>query len=114
MLEIGNWEARTSENDAFIGTPLSDSRVKELRAGREKGKSDSQIFYDIHRNRKGLRPSLPIEELTEAQLVKIITDLLEVELLSLDRLLKKDLIVLVKRLAHLRKVHVGFDVNLEK
>ncbi len=114
VIAIGNWEARTSDNDAFVGMPLSDSGMRALRAGREKGKSDRQIFYDIHRNRKGLRPSLPIEDLTATQLMKIATDLLEEELTSLQRMEKADLIKLVKRLAHLRKVQIGFDVDFEE
>ncbi len=93
--------------------PLSDSGLRALHAGREKGKSDRQIYNDIHRNRKGLRPSLPIEDLTMQQLVKIATDLLEEELTSLQRMEKEDLILLVKRLAHLRKVQIGFDVDFK-
>lgn len=114
VIAIGNWEARTSDNDAFIGLPLSDSGMRALRAGRANGKSDRQIYYDLQKNRKSLRPSLPIEDLTVQQLVKIVTDLLEEELESLQRMDKSDLIELVKRLAHLRKVQIGFDFDFEK
>ena len=113
VIEIGNWEARTSENDAFIGTPLSDSGLKKLRSGREKGKSDQQIFYDIHNLKIGHRPALSVEELTVQQLVKIVSDLLDEELDSLIRMSKEDLILLVKRLATLKNVQIGFDVELD-
>ena len=111
VMEIGNWEARSSDNDVFIGMPLSDSGLDKLRRGRERGKSDRQIFYDIHKNKRGQRPAFSIEELTETQLAKIATDLLEEELGSINQMTKEDLIRLVKRLAKIKQVTLGFDVN---
>jgi hypothetical protein len=48
MVEIGNWEARTSDGDAFVAQPLTDSRLQMLRSGRSVGKSDRQIYRDMH------------------------------------------------------------------
>ena len=112
LMEIGNWEARSSENDVFIGVPLSDSALRKLRKGREVGKSDRQIFYDIHQKKQGMRPAFSIEELTVRQLAKIASDLLEEELDTLNRLSREDLMRLVKSLAKIKKVSLGFDVNL--
>ncbi len=111
LMEIGNWEARSSENDVFIGVPLSDSALRKLRKGREHGKSDRQIFYDIHQKKQGMRPAFSIEELTVRQLAKIASELLEEELETLNRLSREDLMRLVKSLAKIKKVSLGFDVN---
>ncbi len=111
MIEIGNWKARTSQDDAFIGLPLSDSGVEQLRRGRERGESDRKIFFDIH-GKKGNRPALALEELTIPQLAKIVSNLLEEHLESVNRMSKEDLIQLVKRLAQIKKVNIGFDIDL--
>lgn len=113
IIEIGNWEARTSENDAFIGLPLSDSGLKQLRKGRERGKSDRQIFFDIHREKKKSRPSLSVDDLTTKQLVKIARGLLDKELPTLEKMSRADLIELVRQLAKLRGTNVGFDISFD-
>ncbi len=113
VIEIGNWEARTSDNDAFVGLPLSDSGLRKLRQGRERGKSDRQIFYDIHKGKKQGRATLPVEDLTVRQLAKIATGLLEKELDTLERMSREDLIQLVRQLARLRGTNVGFDVDFD-
>ncbi|MFK7846830.1 MAG: hypothetical protein AB8G77_16130 [Rhodothermales bacterium] len=112
MIEIGNWKARTSQDDAFIGLPLSDSGLEKLRHGRERGESDSQIFFDIHDAKRGNRPALALEELTIPQLAKIVSNLLEEHLESVNRMSKEDLIQMVKRLAKIKKVNIGFDIDL--
>ncbi len=113
IIAIGNWEARTSDNDAFIGVPLSDSGLEKLRSGRERGRSDRQIFQDIHRGKRKHRPALSVDELTIPQLSKMASDLLEEELDSLNRMSKEDLVRLLKRLVLLNKVRIGFDIELE-
>ena len=114
IIEIGNWEARTSENDAFIGLPLSNSGLKKLRQGRKQGQSDRQIFFDIHhKNAKSSRPLLSVEELTSKQLAKIAQGLLDKELDTLEKMSKEDLVVLVRQLAKLRGTRVGLDLDLD-
>ncbi len=112
VIEIGNWEARTSENDAFIGVPLSDSGLQKLRKGRESGRTDRQIFHDIHKKKRSYRPAISIEDLTVQQLAKIASDLLDEKLDTLSRMSKEDLIQLVKRIAKLKRIRLGFDINV--
>ncbi len=113
IIEIGNWKARTSHDDAFVGMPLSDSGLKQLRRGRERGKSDRQIFSDIQKTKRGNRPALTLDELTVAQLVKVATNLLDSELNSLEQMTKSDLVMMVKQLAKMKKVNIGFDIDLD-
>ncbi len=114
IIEIGNWKARTSSDDAFVGTPLSDSGLRQLRRGRELGQSDPQIFNDIQKRKQARRPALSLEELTIPQLIKIATNLLESELTSLEQMTRSDLIMMVRQLAKMKKVNIGFDIDLNQ
>lgn len=111
VMEIGNWEARSSENDAFIGVPLSDSGLRKLRSGRERGRSDQQIFQDLHHRKDTFQPALSLEDLTAKQLATIAIELLGEKLETLHLMTKSDLIKLVRGIAKLKKVNVGLDLD---
>lgn len=114
MIEIGNWEARSSDGDAFVGVPLSDSGLLALNNGRSSGKSDRQIFQDIHRSRQPRykKHIMTLDDLTTRQILVIAHDLLEEEIASLSRMARADLIRLVKKLALIKKVRIELDLNL--
>lgn len=114
MIEIGNWEARSSDGDAFVGVPLTDSGLLALKKGRASGKSDRQIFKDIHPNRRPRykKHTMTLDDLTTHQILVIANDLLDEEIASLSRLSRTDLIRLVKKLASIKKVRIELDLNL--
>lgn len=114
MIEIGNWEARSSDGDAFVGVPLTDSGLLALRAGRSSGKSDQQIFQDIHHSRRPRykKHTMTLDDLTTHQVLVIAHDLLGEEIASLSRLSRTDLIRLVKKLATIKKVTIELDLSL--
>ena len=113
MMVIGNWAARTSSQDAFVGMPLSDSRVEHLRAGREQGKTDQDIYHELYPKPMKVRRSFQLEDMTPYQIAVVAQDLLGQELDSLKRMSKSDLIALVRRVASMRGARIEFEVRLD-
>ena len=113
MMVIGNWAARTSDQDAFVGMPLSDSRVERLRAGREKGQTDQDIYHELYPKPVRIRRSFQLEDMTPHQIAVVAQDLLDQELSSLKRMAKSDLIALVRRVAAMRGASIEVEVRLD-
>lgn len=113
VLEIGNWEARSSDHDAFIAFPLSDSRLELMQMRREQGKTDRQIYREMHPEKKHIRRAITLEDMTTRQIVIVAQELLNAELDSLERMAKADLIALVRRIASIKGIRMELEIRLD-
>ncbi len=96
LLAIRNWRHRQHQDDALIAVPLSPDEVRHYLGQKKAGVSDEQIFDQLFPPPKLNRVAISIEDLSKAQLVALIGQILEHPLDSLERLDKPDLVVLLR------------------
>jgi len=109
VYEIQNWDLRKDDKDAFIGRKLDATERWTYHRMKEGGSKDTEVWMALHPDwpsagektpapvaRKTL--SLPVEELTKEQALKLVSKALSANMKSMKRMSVEDLRILVSRL----------------
>ena len=118
VFEIQNW-GRNKANDVLVMQSLSDSQTQTLKSLRAKGRSDSQIWQQLHPGQP--RPDRPqpivkkpkefkvkIEALGKDQLVWLIQSMLETSLETMVKMNREDLVKLALHVGGSKELRISF------
>jgi hypothetical protein len=109
-IEVGNWKARQSDGDVFLGRPLSRNDEDQIEQGRRNGHSDPEI-YEARRRDDKVEYILDLESLGTEQICRIAEQLLSEDIESLRQMRKEDLATLVRRLADIQDVEIAVQLG---
>jgi hypothetical protein len=118
VFEIQNWGQRKA-SDALVMQPLSNSQTQTLKSLRAKGRSDSQIWHQLHPGQP--RPDRPlpvvkktsefkveIEALGKDQLVWLLESMMGTSLKTTARMNREDLIKLALHVSGSKELRISF------
>ena len=117
VYEIQNWDLRKGDKDAFIGRLLDATERWTYHRMKEKKSKDTEIWMALHPDwpsagEKTPAPvskkvmSLPVEDLTKEQALKLVGQALNADMKSMKRMSVEDLRVLVSRLLNTDSVEL--------
>lgn len=98
LLAIRNWRHRMTTDDAIIAVPLTPAQVQTYRDAKARGASDEQIFDKLFPHPVDGKIAIPIDDLTKSQLVGLIGRVLDLELHTLERMSRRDLACMLRKL----------------
>ncbi len=98
LLAIRNWRHLHHRDDAIIAVPLTENELRTYRRGKRDGASDEEIFDQLFPVPTVERVAIPISDLSKTQLTRLLEQVLEEPLPTLDRMSRTDLAALMKAL----------------
>ena len=118
VFEIQNWGQR-KPSDALVMQALSNSQTQTLKKLRAKGRSDSQIWHQLHPGQP--RPDRPqavvkktngfkvkIEDLGKDQLVWLLDSMMGTSLKTIARMNREDLVKLALHVGGSKELRISF------
>jgi len=113
VLEVQNHSGRKT-GDVMVMQALSDTQVEEVKCLRADGRSDTQIWRELHPEKVKPGPALKqtgtfalkLEQLTKQQLILLIENSTKEPIESLSRMTPEDLIKLIRNFGKAKPARV--------